>query len=103
MDANFPFRARSAEMGTLLAADRHPISNGMASISTSSSGGDQHSKLDEVTRADISIASWARRTSSKQGPGDRDPLEIVDLDRFLVRFDDPASDLYAGRSWLLRV
>jgi hypothetical protein len=47
--------------------------------------------------------SRANLISSKQGPGDRDPLEIADLDRFLVRFDDPASDLYAGRSWLLRV
>jgi hypothetical protein len=40
-------------MKALLAADRHLISNGMASLSASSSRGDQHSKLDKVTGSDL--------------------------------------------------
>jgi hypothetical protein len=39
------------------------------------------------------LPTWRRA-----GPPDCDPLEVADLARFLVGFDGPASDLYAGRS-----
>jgi len=57
VDSNFPFRARSAEKGTFSLPIDIWMSNAMASLSASSSGGDQHSKRDKVTRSDISIVS----------------------------------------------
>jgi hypothetical protein len=53
--------------GNPLAADRHPISNGMASLSASSSGGDHHSKLDEVTRSDLDRVMGAKSFGRKTG------------------------------------